>query len=385
MDALDHPGEHGVGAVERRLIGHHEKELRAGAVRSPGDLDRGDGSPDVAFVVPLAGEPQQPPGSVGLGRFRVPRQRVPALDDSARDDPVERGAVVVALLGLQQEKGGVVRGLLGQDLDDEAPVGGLEDHLLARHLLDGAVGGEEVLGLRGRSARQAKAQNEDGSRPAEREASEVQSPGYPQEMERWCQEEGQYIPGPSCLIRRPSQLPVGRLPPKWPATSRSPSRRGPSGTDSGCCSTRTGACPVVHVALWYHVGSKNEQPWRTGFAHLFEHLMFEGSRHNNSHFIRLMERAGASLSAGGVNGTTSHDRDELLRDGSAGGARPRALGRIGPDGVPPRRPRSDEAGHPARSGPERAFPAHGQRAPTGRRGRRCSTRCSRPDTPTRGT
>ena len=66
--------------------------------------------------------------------------------------------------------------------------------------------------------------------------------------------------------------------------------------------------PVAHVALWYHVGSKNEQPWRTGFAHLFEHLMFEGSRHNESHFIRLMERAGASLSAGGVNGTTSHDR-----------------------------------------------------------------------------
>ena len=66
--------------------------------------------------------------------------------------------------------------------------------------------------------------------------------------------------------------------------------------------------PVVHVALWYHVGSKNEQPWRTGFAHLFEHLMFEGSRHNDSHFILLMERAGASLSAGGVNGTTSHDR-----------------------------------------------------------------------------
>ena len=66
--------------------------------------------------------------------------------------------------------------------------------------------------------------------------------------------------------------------------------------------------PVVHVALWYHVGSANEQPWRTGFAHLFEHLMFEGSRHNNRHFIRLMERAGASLAAGGVNGTTSHDR-----------------------------------------------------------------------------
>lgn len=66
--------------------------------------------------------------------------------------------------------------------------------------------------------------------------------------------------------------------------------------------------PVVHVAVWYHVGSANERPWRTGFAHLFEHLMFEGSRHNDRHFIRLMEEAGASLSAGGVNGTTSHDR-----------------------------------------------------------------------------
>ncbi len=66
--------------------------------------------------------------------------------------------------------------------------------------------------------------------------------------------------------------------------------------------------PLVHVALWYHVGSRNERPWRTGFAHLFEHLMFEGSRHNNAHFIRLMEESGASLSSGGVNGTTSHDR-----------------------------------------------------------------------------
>src|SRR4030088_3474039 len=36
--------------------------------------------------------------------------------------------------------------------------------------------------------------------------------------------------------------------------------------------------PIVHVQLWYHVGSKNESPGRTGFAHLFEHLMFKGSR-----------------------------------------------------------------------------------------------------------
>ena len=36
--------------------------------------------------------------------------------------------------------------------------------------------------------------------------------------------------------------------------------------------------PIVHLALWYHVGSKDEKPGRTGFAHLFEHLMFKGSR-----------------------------------------------------------------------------------------------------------
>ena len=37
------------------------------------------------------------------------------------------------------------------------------------------------------------------------------------------------------------------------------------------------ACPIVAVNLWYHVGSKNERPGHTGFAHMFEHLMFEGS------------------------------------------------------------------------------------------------------------
>ena len=36
--------------------------------------------------------------------------------------------------------------------------------------------------------------------------------------------------------------------------------------------------PIVHLQIWYHVGSKNEKPGRTGFAHLFEHLMFKGSK-----------------------------------------------------------------------------------------------------------
>src|SRR5881409_3306991 len=36
--------------------------------------------------------------------------------------------------------------------------------------------------------------------------------------------------------------------------------------------------PIVHLQMWYHVGSKNERPGRTGFAHLFEHMMFKGSK-----------------------------------------------------------------------------------------------------------
>jgi zinc protease len=63
--------------------------------------------------------------------------------------------------------------------------------------------------------------------------------------------------------------------------------------------------PMVAVNIWYHVGPANELPGRTGFAHLFEHMMFEGSKHvpGNTHF-RLLEGAGAS----DINGTTDFDR-----------------------------------------------------------------------------
>src|SRR6266404_3056984 len=63
--------------------------------------------------------------------------------------------------------------------------------------------------------------------------------------------------------------------------------------------------PLVAVNLWYHVGPANEVPGRTGFAHLFEHMMFEGSRHvpGSSHF-HYLEAAGAS----DINGTTDFDR-----------------------------------------------------------------------------
>src|SRR5687767_1886126 len=62
-------------------------------------------------------------------------------------------------------------------------------------------------------------------------------------------------------------------------------------------------CPIVAVNVWYHVGSKNERPGRTGFAHLFEHLMFEGSEHYDRGYFHPLQEAGALL-----NGSTNADR-----------------------------------------------------------------------------
>ncbi len=67
---------------------------------------------------------------------------------------------------------------------------------------------------------------------------------------------------------------------------------------------RDPSAPLAAVVVMYHVGSKNEQPGRTGFAHLFEHIMFKGSARvaDGDHF-RLLQEVGAS-----VNGSTSEDR-----------------------------------------------------------------------------
>ena len=63
--------------------------------------------------------------------------------------------------------------------------------------------------------------------------------------------------------------------------------------------------PVVAVNVWYHVGAYHEQPGRTGFAHLFEHMMFQGSKHvpDDVH-ISMLEQLGAT----DLNGTTNYDR-----------------------------------------------------------------------------
>ncbi|HTO96878.1 MAG TPA: pitrilysin family protein [Myxococcales bacterium] len=62
--------------------------------------------------------------------------------------------------------------------------------------------------------------------------------------------------------------------------------------------------PQVAVDIWYHVGAANQSPGRSGFAHLFEHMMFSGSRHVQPSPIQALERLGAS----GMNGTTNFDR-----------------------------------------------------------------------------
>ena len=68
--------------------------------------------------------------------------------------------------------------------------------------------------------------------------------------------------------------------------------------------------PIVAVNIWYHVGSKNEKAGKTGFAHLFEHLMFGGSKNLPGSYIEAMERIGAT----DLNGTTSEDRTNYFEN-----------------------------------------------------------------------
>jgi zinc protease len=68
--------------------------------------------------------------------------------------------------------------------------------------------------------------------------------------------------------------------------------------------------PIVAVNVWYHVGSKNEKFGKTGFAHLFEHLMFNGSEHFNNDYFQALERIGAT----DLNGTTNEDRTNYFQN-----------------------------------------------------------------------
>ncbi|MDH4384561.1 MAG: pitrilysin family protein [Caulobacter sp.] len=68
--------------------------------------------------------------------------------------------------------------------------------------------------------------------------------------------------------------------------------------------------PIVAVNIWYHVGSKNEPAGKTGFAHLFEHLMFNGSENANTDWFKALEKLGAT----DMNGTTNNDRTNYFQN-----------------------------------------------------------------------
>ncbi|MEP6715598.1 MAG: pitrilysin family protein [Terriglobia bacterium] len=68
--------------------------------------------------------------------------------------------------------------------------------------------------------------------------------------------------------------------------------------------------PIVAVNIWYHVGSKNEKPGKTGFAHLYEHLMFGGSENAKGSYVQAMEKIGAT----NLNGTTNQDRTNYFEN-----------------------------------------------------------------------
>lgn len=68
--------------------------------------------------------------------------------------------------------------------------------------------------------------------------------------------------------------------------------------------------PIVAVNVWYHVGSKNEPDGRSGFAHLFEHLMFNGTENFDDEYFKPLEKAGAT----DLNGTTNFDRTNYFQN-----------------------------------------------------------------------
>jgi len=95
-----------------------------------------------------------------------------------------------------------------------------------------------------------------------------------------------------------------------PATLEVPYRQFQLANGLNVIMHRDTSVPIATVNVWYHVGSANERPGRTGFAHLFEHLMFEGSKNvKEGEFDTRLEGAG-----GNNNGSTTNDRTNYVID-----------------------------------------------------------------------
>lgn len=105
-------------------------------------------------------------------------------------------------------------------------------------------------------------------------------------------------------VRAESDTPAPKATPSMPAGPAVPFEKYALDNGLTVLLHRDPSLPIVAVEVWYRVGPVNEPPGRSGFAHLFEHLMFEGSRHVGREFDKLLESIGAT----NVNGTTSWDR-----------------------------------------------------------------------------
>jgi hypothetical protein len=110
--------------------------------------------------------------------------------------------------------------------------------------------------------------------------------------------------------------------------------------------------PIVAVNTWYHVGSKNEKPGKTGFAHLFEHLMFGGSENFKGRYIDAMEKVGAT----DLNGTTNEDRTNYFENVPGLGPRLHAFPGKRPHGPLLQIHQQGSAGPAAGRGAERKAP-----------------------------
>ena len=117
--------------------------------------------------------------------------------------------------------------------------------------------------------------------------------------------------------------------------------------------------PLVAVNVWYHVGSGDEVPGKSGFAHLFEHMMFQGSKNvgSDKHFEVLRK-----LGSDDINGTTNTDRTNYFEVVPSNQLETGAVARERSDESPARRLDKDELDEPDRRRAQRAPPALRQRA-----------------------
>ena len=155
VHAVGHLTPDGVQAVQPRLVDDANEELRAAAARLSGRQHRRDRAPHVPRVAELGVDQAQTALVVLRAALRIGRERVAALDDTVGHHAVEGGAVEVALPDELHDQADVVGGEIRPQIDGDLAEIGLEDGLLAAHLLERERGDERLPGLcgepRGRS------------------------------------------------------------------------------------------------------------------------------------------------------------------------------------------------------------------------------------------